>query len=79
MFVEERTQRILTALHRTSAVRASELSRALRVSTAGIRHDLADFARAASTDLEVVLTGGQLRRGIPGNGVLGQSSAGRPG
>jgi len=78
MFVEERT-RILTALHRTPAVRRKRVEPGLRVSTASILRDLADFERAASTDLEVVLTGGQLRRGIPGDGVLGQSSAGRPG
>lgn len=46
MFVEERKQRILTALHRTPAVRVAELSRALRVSTASIRRDLADLERA---------------------------------
>lgn len=46
MFVEERKQRILTALHRTPAVRVTELSRVLRVSTASIRRDLADLERA---------------------------------
>src|SRR5918996_452274 len=46
MFGEERKQRILTALHRTPAVRVSELSRALRVSTASIRRDLSDLERA---------------------------------
>ena len=46
MFVEERKQRILTALHRTPAVRVAELSRTLRVSTASIRRDLADLERA---------------------------------
>lgn len=46
MFAEERKQRILSALHRTPAVRVAELGRALRVSTASIRRDLADLARA---------------------------------
>jgi DeoR family transcriptional regulator, fructose operon transcriptional repressor len=46
MFVEERKQRILTALHRRPTVRVAELSRALRVSTASIRRDLADLERA---------------------------------
>ena len=46
MFVEERKHRILTALHRTPAVRVSELSRTLRVSTASIRRDLSDLERA---------------------------------
>jgi DeoR family fructose operon transcriptional repressor len=46
MFVEERKQRILTALHRTPAVRVIDLSRALRVSPASIRRDLADLERA---------------------------------
>lgn len=46
MFVEERKQRILTALHQRPAVRVSELSRSLRVSTASIRRDLADLERA---------------------------------
>jgi DeoR family fructose operon transcriptional repressor len=46
MFVEERKQQILTALHRTPAVRVVELSRALRVSTASIRRDLSDLERA---------------------------------
>jgi DeoR family transcriptional regulator, fructose operon transcriptional repressor len=46
MFGEERKQRILTALRRTPAVRVAELSRALGVSTASIRRDLADLERA---------------------------------
>jgi DeoR family fructose operon transcriptional repressor len=46
MFAEERKQRILSALHQTPAVRVTELGRALRVSTASIRRDLADLERA---------------------------------
>lgn len=46
MFVEERKQQILTALHRKPAVRVAELSRALRVSTASIRRDLSELERA---------------------------------
>ena len=46
MFVEERRQRILTALHRRPAIRVTELSRALQVSTASIRRDLANLERA---------------------------------
>jgi DeoR family fructose operon transcriptional repressor len=46
MFVEERKQRILTALHRRPTVRVAELSHALRVSTASIRRDLADLERS---------------------------------
>lgn len=46
MFVEERRQRILTALHARPAVRVTELSRALQVSTASIRRDLANLERA---------------------------------
>src|SRR5688500_6039327 len=45
MFAEQRKQRILAVLHRTPAVRVSELGRALRVSTASIRRDLTDLER----------------------------------
>ena len=45
MFAEERKQRILAALHQSVAVRVDELGRALRVSTASIRRDLADLER----------------------------------
>jgi DeoR/GlpR family transcriptional regulator of sugar metabolism len=44
MFVEERKQQILTAVHRKPAVRVAELSRALRVSTASIRRDLSSWS-----------------------------------
>lgn len=46
MFAEERKQRILATLHRTAAVRVEDLGRALRVSPASIRRDLADLERA---------------------------------
>jgi DeoR family fructose operon transcriptional repressor len=46
MFGEQRKQQILSALHRTPAVRVTELSRALRVSTASIRRDLSELERA---------------------------------
>ena len=45
MFAEERKQRILAALHQRPAVRVNELGRALRVSDASIRRDLADLER----------------------------------
>src|SRR5688500_3541585 len=45
MFPEERKQRILAALHQKPTVRVNELGRALRVSTASIRRDLADLER----------------------------------
>lgn len=45
LFVQERKQRILTALDRTPTVRVADLSRALRVSTACIRRDLAELER----------------------------------
>lgn len=45
MFAEERKQRILAALHQKPAVRVTELGRALRVSEASIRRDLADLER----------------------------------
>lgn len=45
MFAEERKQRILAALHRNPVVRVTELGRALRVSAASIRRDLADLQR----------------------------------
>lgn len=43
MFAEERKQRILAALHQQPAVRVTELGRALRVSEACIRRDLAQL------------------------------------
>src|SRR5918996_5395012 len=46
MFPEERKQRILAALHQKPAVRVSDLGRALRVSAASIRRDLADLERS---------------------------------
>jgi DeoR family fructose operon transcriptional repressor len=46
MFAEERKQHILAALHDTPAVRVTDLGRALRVSTASIRRDLAELERA---------------------------------
>jgi DeoR family fructose operon transcriptional repressor len=45
MFAEERKHLILAALHQTPAVSVVELGRALRVSTASIRRDLADLER----------------------------------
>ena len=45
MFAEERKQRILAVLHQKPAVRVTELGRALRVSEASIRRDLADLER----------------------------------
>ena len=46
MFAEERKQRILAALQRSSAVRIAELGRELRTSHASVRRDLADLERA---------------------------------
>jgi DeoR family fructose operon transcriptional repressor len=46
LFAEERKQQILAALQRTPAVRAVDLGRALRVSVASIRRDLADLERS---------------------------------
>ena len=46
MFAEERKQRILAALHHKPTVRVVDLGRALRVSEASIRRDLADLERA---------------------------------
>lgn len=45
MFAEERKQRILATLHQKPAVRVTELERALCVSAASIRRDLADLER----------------------------------
>jgi DeoR family fructose operon transcriptional repressor len=45
MFAEERKQQILATLQRASSVRAADLGRALRVSLASIRRDLADLER----------------------------------
>jgi DeoR family fructose operon transcriptional repressor len=46
MFAEERKQQILTALQRSPAVRVADLCRALGVSVASIRRDLADLQRS---------------------------------
>lgn len=46
MFAEERKQQILTALQRSPAVRVTDLCRALGVSVASIRRDLADLERS---------------------------------
>jgi DeoR family transcriptional regulator, fructose operon transcriptional repressor len=46
MFAEERKQQILAALQRDPAVRVTDLGRALRVSVASIRRDLADLERS---------------------------------
>lgn len=46
VFAEERKQQILATLQRTPAVRVVDLGRALRVSVASIRRDLADLERS---------------------------------
>jgi DeoR family transcriptional regulator, fructose operon transcriptional repressor len=48
VFAEERRQQILTILQRTPAVRVGDLGRALQVSVASIRRDLADLERSGS-------------------------------
>ena len=46
MFAEERKQQILAILQRSPAVRVADLGRALRVSVASVRRDLADLERS---------------------------------
>ncbi len=46
MFAEQRKQQILAELQRNPAVRVADLGRALRVSVASIRRDLADLQRS---------------------------------